>query len=103
MGRGLAAAWAVGEGIVIWRAVRRSKHLPVPGDLLGITVLFAVLGWVAEYQPLSGPVTLVAWGLDIAGLLDILPKGLSGQIQKAQAAEARDTGVAPSPAAPVAV
>ena len=33
-------------------------------------------------------VTLAAWGLDVAGFLNVLPNGLFGQVQAAQATEA---------------
>lgn len=91
---GLTAAWLAGTGIVAWREVHSSGgHLPVPGALIGVTGLFAVLALLADVSPRSRPViTLAAWGLDVAGFLHVLPAGLFGQIQTAaatnQAAEA---------------
>jgi hypothetical protein len=94
---GLAGAWAVGVGIVAWREVRSHGHMPVPAALLGVTGLFAVLSIVAKASPQARPVvTLLGWGLDVAGLLNILPGGLFGQIKKAQAAEqAAESGPGP--------
>jgi hypothetical protein len=85
---GLAGAWVVGVGIVAWREVTSHGHLPVPAALLGVTGLFAVLGIIADASPRARPVvTLLGWGLDVAGLLNILPGGLYGQIQKTQETE----------------
>ena len=90
---GLAAAWLVGEGIVCWREVRASGHMPVPGALLGVSALFLGLSLVADAAPRArGVVTLAAWGLDVAGLMQVLPAGLFGQIQQAQQASAKAEG-----------
>jgi hypothetical protein len=62
--------------------------MPVPAALLGVTGLFIGLSLIGDISPKARPVvTLLGWGLDVAGLFDILPRGLFGQIQKAQAAE----------------
>lgn len=90
---GLAGAWLAGVSITAWREVRQSGHMPVPAALLGVTLLFAGLALVADIAPASRPaVTLLGWGLDIAGLLNVLPAGLFGQIQAAQSAEAAASG-----------
>jgi len=86
---GLGAAWLAGIGIVAWREVHQSGHMPVPAALLGVTGLFAALSLVADMSPQARPVvTLLGWGLDVAGFLQVLPAGLFGQIQAAQATEA---------------
>jgi hypothetical protein len=86
---GLAGAWLAGTGIVAWRETRQSGHMPVPAALLGVTGLFALLALLAEVVPSSRPVvTALGWGLDVAGFLNVLPNGLFGQIQSAQATEA---------------
>jgi hypothetical protein len=90
---GLAGAWILGEAIVIWRQVHISRQLPVPGQLVGITGLFAALALIADMSTAARPVvTLLAWGLDIAGLLNVLPAGLGGDITTAQNAEAAAEG-----------
>jgi len=90
---GLAGAWLAGTSIVAWREVKASGHMPVPGALLGVTLLFAGLALVADIAPASRQaVTLLGWGLDIAGLFQILPAGLMGQVSKAQASEASAEG-----------
>ena len=90
---GLLIAWALGEGIVIWRQVGQSHRMPVPANMLGITGLFLGLGIIAEVAPQSRTVvTLLGFGLDLAGLFNILPAGLFSQIQTAQSAEATAEG-----------
>jgi hypothetical protein len=87
---GLGGAWAVGMAITGWRQVRQSGHMPVPASLMAVTGLFVALGIIAEAAPVTARVvTLTAWGLDLAGLLRILPAGLFAEVQTAeQAAQA---------------
>jgi hypothetical protein len=74
---GLAGAWAVAMGISAWRQVKQSTHLPVPADLLAVTGLFAALALLSDISPAARPaIILAAWGLDVAGLLRVLPAGL---------------------------
>lgn len=80
--RGLVGAWLVGEALYVWRVAHRYHRPPVPGDLLGITALFAVLGLVSEYQPAAGLVAMVGWGLDVAAFMRLFPAGLGEQISK---------------------
>jgi hypothetical protein len=55
--------------------------------------LFAGLALIADIAPQTRQViTLAAWGLDLAGLLKVLPAGLFGQVQTATAAEAAAQG-----------
>ena len=86
---GLAAAWVVGMGITAWRQVRQSGHVPVPASLLAVTGLFVALGVLSDISPAAAPVIKgVAWGLDVAGLLRVLPAGLYQEVQVTQQAEA---------------
>jgi hypothetical protein len=92
---GLTGAWLVGVGIVAWREHQKSGRMPIPGALLGVTGLFVGLMLIAEIAPGSQRiVTLGAWGLDIAGLMNILgpANGLFGQVQQTQATEASAEG-----------
>lgn len=66
-------AWALGEGIVIWRWAKAGAP-PTPGALALSSSFFALLGLVgAAYAPARGAVTLLAFGIDIAALLQVLP------------------------------
>jgi hypothetical protein len=86
MKAGLLAAWLTAEAIIIWRLVHRDHQMPVPGELVAVTGLFAGLAVVADVFPASAPlITVGAWGLDVAGFLNLWPKGLGGQIQTAAA------------------
>lgn len=88
--KGFVAAWLAGMGIVIWRDVHKSHRMPVPGTLLGISALFAILGLTADVFPRAeGVITLAAFGLDIAALFSALPAGLGGQLNEAADASAR--------------
>jgi hypothetical protein len=92
---GLAGAWLAGVAIVAWRETKASGHMPVPAALLGVTGLFAALSLLAEIAPPARKViTITAWGLDLAGLLQVMPAGLFGQVQKAQQDEAQASGQA---------
>lgn len=69
----LILAWAIGEGIIVWRALYQEHQLPVPGNLLAATALFAGLAIIAEHEPARGAATLFAYGIDIAVLMQVLP------------------------------
>jgi hypothetical protein len=85
---GLVAAFIAGEALYVWRVVHKYHRPPVPGDLLGITVLFAGLGFASEFGSDAAKLAAaVGWGLDVAGFLRAFPNGLGEQISKAQQAE----------------
>lgn len=88
--RGFVGAWLAGVSIVAWRQWNAQHHLPVPGALAGVSLLFAGMALLAEAVPASQQAVMwTAWGLDIAGLLNILPGGLGaqfGQLSKNQVA-----------------
>jgi hypothetical protein len=90
---GLVAAAVAGEALYVWRVVHNYHRPPVPGDLLGITVLFAALGAVAELgKEASTLAAAVGWGLDVAAFLRLFPNGLGEQISKAAQASETATG-----------
>jgi hypothetical protein len=92
----LAGAWLAGTGLVIWRQLRGGQHLPVPGALLAVTGLFAVLGVAADVVPAARQfIVVTAWGIDIAGVFNLWPAGLGGEVQQAAASG----GTPASPAA----
>jgi hypothetical protein len=83
---GLGGAWLLGMAITGWRQVHQSGHMPVPASLLAVTGLFVALGFISEAAPVtSRTITLVAWGLDLAGLLRVLPAGLFQEVNQANA------------------
>ena len=93
----LAGAWLLGMGIVTWRQVKGGAHLPVPGALLAVTGLFAVLGVVSDVVPRAQPfIVVTAYGLDVAGIFNLWPTGLGGQVQAAAAAGTGQPGAAAS-------
>ena len=95
MRNSLGMAWLAGESIVIWRMVHKDHRPPVPGALLGISALFLVMALAADMVPrAAGVISLTAWGLDVAALLNALPAGLAGQLAAAGAASGKAEGVA---------
>lgn len=70
---GIVAAWAVGLGIVTWRSVAKQHRPPMPGQYLGVSGLFVALALLADYPPATGLATALAWGVDLAALLQVLP------------------------------
>jgi hypothetical protein len=77
---GFVLAWAVGEGIVVYRWVKL-KAPPTPGALLLSSGLFAALAVVGQAQAARTAATAAAWALDLAILLQVVgkaPQGVTG-------------------------
>ena len=70
---GLALAWAVGEGIVIYRQVRLNHAPPIPGALLATSGLFVLLALLAQAERARFLATALAWGFDIAAFMNVVP------------------------------
>jgi hypothetical protein len=66
---GITLAWLIGETIIVWRSVAKNHRPPMPGELLGSSVFFALLAMLAEYPPARTTATLMAFGVDIAAWL----------------------------------
>jgi hypothetical protein len=69
---GIVLAWLVGEGIVTWRWAKAGAP-PTPGALLSTSGFFALLALLGQYPPARSTATLIAFGVDIAALLQVLP------------------------------
>ena len=69
---GLVLAWLIGEGIVTWRWAKQGAP-PTPGALAASSGFFLLLAVIHEYQPARTATTLLAFGIDIAALLQVLP------------------------------
>lgn len=81
MARGVLLAWLAGMGIIGYREVKTYHRPPVPGRLLSASGWFALLALLAQYQPAAGAAAAIAWGTDLAALLNILPAQLAGTQQ----------------------
>ena len=68
--RGIILAWLIGEGIIIYRSVAKEHAPPVPGALLSSSGLFILLAILAEYDKATFLATALAFGVDIAALLN---------------------------------
>ncbi len=71
---GIVSAWLVGEGIIFWRSWKQGRHFPVPGQLVAASFIFAALALLAEAERARVLATTMAWGFDIAALLNVLPQ-----------------------------
>lgn len=74
----LVIAWLIGEGIVTYRWAKAGAP-PTPGTLAAASGFFVLTAILAEYQPARGLATLLAFGVDIAALLQVLPGGNPAQ------------------------
>jgi hypothetical protein len=73
--RGIILAWLIGEGVIVYRSVNKNHAPPVPGTLLATSGLFALLALLAEYQPARFAATALAFGVDIAALMNLWSLG----------------------------
>lgn len=76
--RAILLAWLAGVGLITWRGVRKVRRPPSPGQYLAASGLYAVLGLVAEWPPAGTVAALMAWGFDLAVLLQVLPEQVAG-------------------------
>lgn len=67
--KGLIVAWLVGEGLMVYKDVKRHKRPPLPAELLASSGLFVVLGILGESAPKLA--TTLAWGFDTAAFLSL--------------------------------
>ena len=96
---GLVAAWAVGEGIIIYRAFKRTHAPPMPGALLASSALFVMLALLAESDSAKPLATTLAWGFDLAAFLNLAPQITGGA---ASTGSGSASGQAPSTGAETA-
>jgi hypothetical protein len=79
--RGLTLAWAVGIGIITYRAVKVNHGPPMPGALLAASGLFVMLALLSEGGEGAGKLaTALAWGFDVAAFLNLFPEITSGTV-----------------------
>lgn len=73
---GVLLAWLVAEGIISYRTVKLQHRPPLPGQLLASSGLFVLLAMLEGPQPQLA--RLLAWGLDIAAVLNLFDKAAPG-------------------------
>lgn len=66
-------AWALGEGIIVYRWVKAGAP-PTPGALLLPSGMFLGLAVLAEYQPARAVATAFAYAVDLAVLVQVVGK-----------------------------
>ena len=59
-----------------WRTAQQYHKPPVPGRILGASVVFAFLALLGEYEPARRAAVLAAWGFDVAVLFKAGPQAL---------------------------
>jgi hypothetical protein len=69
------AAWLVGEGIIVYRSVKNQKVPPGPGQLLLSSGVFIMLALLAEAPSARRLAVTLAWGFDIAALMNLWGTG----------------------------
>jgi hypothetical protein len=69
------AAWLVGEGIIVYRSVKVNKAPPSPGGLALSSGLFIMLALLAEARSARTLAITLAWGFDIAALMNLWGTG----------------------------
>ena len=67
------AAWLTGEGIIAYRSVKKNHAPPWPGEMLIASGIFVLLGLLAESQRARPIAVTLAWGFDIAALMNLFP------------------------------
>jgi hypothetical protein len=96
--RGLILAWAVGLGLMSWRDVQKYHKPPVPGRLLGASLVFAGLALLGEYEPARRVAVLTAWAFDLAVVFEIGPQALVSTAGFGHPTPAKESQLAPQPA-----
>ena len=71
----LAIAWAVGEGIIIYRSIRINHGPPMPGALLASSGLFVLLALLAQADKARFLANALAWGFDAAAFFNLFGAG----------------------------
>lgn len=75
---GIVLAWLVGEGILTYRSFKNDHRPPLPGQLLAASGIFVMLALLAEAQQARFLAAALAWGFDVAALMNVLPEAVAG-------------------------
>ncbi len=84
---GLVIAWLIGEGLVFYRSYKNEGHLPMPGQVLAVSGVYAGLALLAQADQARFLAAALAWGFDIALFLNLAPEILSGATAATKAAQ----------------
>lgn len=74
----MVLAWLTGWGIITYRSIRQDGHAPVPAQLLAASFVFIALGYVHEFPSARFLASAMAWGFDVAALMNVLPGAVTG-------------------------
>lgn len=79
MERSILLAWLAGMGLLTWRQLETAPWKPPPpGRYAAASGIYAGLGLLAAYKPAAPLAAALAWGFDLALLLQVLPETVSG-------------------------
>lgn len=81
---GMLLAALTGEGILMYRNFKQNGGPAMPGQLLAASGVFVMLAFLAAYQPARFLATAMAWGFDVAALMNVLPGAVTGGTTDAQ-------------------
>jgi hypothetical protein len=101
MRRGIILAWMTGLTIITWREVTCAKRPPMPGQLAAASGFFILVAAMGEFPGAAPAATALAFGIDLAALLKVLP-GSKCSKQPAAAASTLTPGQPGSAGAPAA-
>lgn len=71
MRAGLLTAWMASIGLIAYKSVTANRRPPLPSEMLATVVVFGTLSLIGGEA--AGPADLFAWGLVVAGALNIIP------------------------------
>jgi hypothetical protein len=77
--KNLIVAWLVGEGLMVYKDVKKNSRPPLPAELLATSGLFLVLGILGESAPKLA--TTLAWGFDAAAFLSLWDNPVSSAVK----------------------
>lgn len=62
--------WGIELGLITWRDLRTTKHLPAPSEFLAVSAIFGALAMVPQDSDWGKLANLFGWGLVVATLLE---------------------------------
>jgi hypothetical protein len=91
--RAVLLAWVTGLGLLTWRELQQAPFKPPPpGRYLAASGLYALLGLLATWDEAAQIAALLAWGFDLALILQVLPQAAGGPAKTQQKTSQQPAG-----------